>query len=447
MSETRALAVGAAAGGVRPAAGSRADAVEVPTQARAPLSQIWNGLTLIGSKAITMSLGFVFWVLAARLFSPEAVGVAAGAVSAMMLCTQLGQLGLGSAFITHFPAHRRSPDRLLNSSLLLTTVAGCAWGGLFLFFAGTAFRELDVVSANGMFAVLFLAATVFGTLGIVLDQIATALRRGDQALTRNVTFGVATVVLLAALTVLTEARTARAIFEPWAVAGLAALTVGLVQLRRTLPRYRPRLHVDRQLVRELARAGLPNYVLTLSERAPGLILPVVVAELLTPALNATWYTIWMMAWVVYIVPIQVGMTIFSEVSHDPAALGVSIRRGVASSLAVGAAASLVIGLGAEPILSILGDHYAAGGADPLRVLLLAVVPLTFVQAHFSSCRGRRALGEAIATGWISGTASIAAAALAGISHGLMGMAVAWVAVQTATGAWALWRLRQVRARS
>jgi len=141
------------------------------------------------------------------------------------------------------------------------------------------------------------------------------------------------------------------------------------------------------------------------------------------------------------------MTIFSEVSHDPAALGVSIRRGVASSLAVGAAASLVIGLGAEPILSILGDHYAAGGADPLRVLLLAVVPLTFVQAHFSSCRGRRALGEAIATGWISGTASIAAAALAGISHGLMGMAVAWVAVQTATGAWALWRLRQVRARS
>jgi O-antigen/teichoic acid export membrane protein len=186
---------------------------------------------------------------------------------------------------------------------------------------------------------------------------------------------------------------------------------------------------------------VPNYALTLAERSPGLILPVLVAELLSPAANATWYAVWMMAWVVYIVPIQVGMTIFAEISHDPASLRRSVRRGVLSSLAIGMLAALALGAGAHLALSILGPRYAQQGVEPLRILLLALAPLTFVQAYFSSCRARRSLAEAIATGWVSGIASVVTAAAAGVSHGLVGMAVAWVAVQYATGLWALWRLR------
>jgi O-antigen/teichoic acid export membrane protein len=414
---------------------------EAPVQALPPLSQLSNGLTLIGAKTITMGLGFLFWVLAARLFAPYDVGLAAGVVAAMMLCTQLAQLGFGSAFITHFPRLKGHAAALLDTSFMLVTALAAVWGGLFLLFASAAFRQLDVVAARIDFALLFVIASVFGTLGILLDQVATALRRGDQALVRNVTFGVGTVGVLAALPLVAGARSAEAIFLPWAVAGAGAAIIGLLQLRRTLPGYRLRPAVDRALAGELVRAGLPNYVLTLAERTPGLILPVLVAELLSPGANATWYTIWMMAWVVYIVPIQVGMTIFSEVSHDPGSLRRSIRRGVLSSLAIGATGALVLGAGAELLLSILGTHYASGGSAPLRVLLLAFIPLTFVQVYFSSCRARRRLREAIVTGWVSGLASIGAAAAAGTSHGLMGMAIAWVSVQYFTGAWSLWRLR------
>jgi O-antigen/teichoic acid export membrane protein len=170
---------------------------------------------------------------------------------------------------------------------------------------------------------------------------------------------------------------------------------------------------------------------------------VLVAELLSPAANATWYAVWMMAWVVYIVPIQVGMTIFAEVAHDPSSFRESVRRGVVCALAVGTLGALVLGAGASLALSILGPHYAAAGAGPLRILLLALIPLSFTQAYFSSCRARRALGEAIATGWLNALASVALAAAAGVGHGLTGMAIAWVAVQCATGLWSLWRLRRL----
>jgi O-antigen/teichoic acid export membrane protein len=407
---------------------------------RAPLSQVRNGVALIAAKVITVGLGFVFWVLAARLFSPHDVGVAAGIVSAMMLCTQLALLGLGSAFITHFPRLKERPAGLLDTSFLLVAAVSVVWSLAFLALAGGAFSQLNVAATHPLFALLFVIASVGGTIGILLDQIATALRRGEQALTRNVVFGVATVSMLALAPAL-NGRGAQAIFLPWALAGVLATAVGVRQACRAIPGYRPRAAADRGLARELVGAGLPNYALTLSERAPGLLLPVLVAELLSPSANATWYAVWMMAWVVYIVPIQVGMTIFAEVSHEPSSFRVSVRRGVLCSLAIGVAGALVLGAGGHLALSILGGPYASNGTGPLRVLLLAVLPLTFVQAHFSSCRARRRLGEAIATGWTSAIASVAAATAFGLASGLMGMAIAWVVVQYATGAWCLFRLR------
>ena len=421
---------------------ARARVAPVP----APRSQISNGLALIAAKVVTMGLGFVFWVLAARMFSAYEVGLAAGVVSAMMLCTQLALLGFGSAFITHFPRLQTRPAALLDTSLTSVAVLGVLWGAAFLLVAGWAFRQLDVVASRPVFGVLFVAACVFGTAGILLDQIATALRRGEQALVRNTVCAVGTVGLLAALAALGAPRDAQTIFLPWALAGLAAGAVGVVQLRRALPRYRPRAAADRRLVRELTIAGLPNYALTLAERAPGLVLPVLVAELLSPAANATWYAVWMMAWVVYIVPIQVGMTIFAEVAHDPSSFRASVRRGVLCALAVGTLGAVVLGAGASLALSILGPQFAADGAAPLRVLLLALLPVTFTQAYFSSCRARRRLGEAIATGWLAALASVALAAAAGVAAGLMGMAVAWVAVQSATGLWSVWRLRRLSRR-
>jgi O-antigen/teichoic acid export membrane protein len=118
-----------------------------------------------------------------------------------------------------------------------------------------------------------------------------------------------------------------------------------------------------------------------------------------------------------------------------------LRRGVRSSLLLGGAAAVVLGVGAPLVLSLLGSGYAAEGVGPLRILVVAVVPLTFVHMYFATCRATGHLGEATATGWISGVVAVVAAALVAPPFGLTGMAVAWLAVQLATGAWAAVRLR------
>lgn len=413
---------------------------------RRQLSMLPNSLALIGAKAGMMGLGFVFWLVAARFFAREQVGVAAGVVSAMMVCSQLALLGLGSSVIAQYPRYQQDPHALLDSAQTIVVAVAALTSTAFLLVAAGTFEHLDIVASTPGYAALFVAASVLGTLGVLLDQAFTAMRRGDAVLVRGLCFGAAAVAALAVVAVVAGSEGSEAIFLPWVVGGLVACSLGVVQLRRAVPGYRPRPAVDRGTARALMARGLPNYALTLAERVPGLVLPVVVVELLSPSANAAWYAAWMMAWVVYIVPIQVGMTVFAEVAHDPSRIATVVRQGVRMSLAVGVAASLVAIASADTVLSILGPGYAEDGAAPLRILVLALVPLTFTFAYFAVCRATDQLREAIACGWTLGLASVAAAILVTPGGGLEAMAIAWVSVQSLGGLWSAMRLRRMARR-
>src|SRR5947208_13444818 len=129
------------------------------------LSLVPNSLALIASKVAAMALGFAFWLAAARFFARDAVGLAAAAVSAMMLATQIAQLGLGSAVISRLPAHRRRPAPLLDAAFNLTVIAGVAAGAILLAIAAGFSGHLRVVASDPLYALPFAGASRFGTLG------------------------------------------------------------------------------------------------------------------------------------------------------------------------------------------------------------------------------------------------------------------------------------------
>ncbi len=409
----------------------------------ASLSVTLSALALVAAKVGTMGFGFLAWIVAARLYPTHDVGLASGAVSAVTLCAQFALVGLGSAVITLLPAHIDRPARLLDTSVSLLVVTASAAGLAFVLFAGSVLEELRVVASDPLFVVLFVILAIGGTLGVLFDQVSTARRRGDQVLIRGVAAGVATLVAVVVLGRVLGGGTSRDIFAAWVLGGLVTVAIGLIALSRAIPGYRFRPGLDAGLAGTLTRVGLPNYVLTLTERAPGFALPIFVTELLSPTDNAYWYAAWMMAWVVFIIPIQVGMTSFAEIARDPALTGRIVRHGLRTSLAIGIAGAAAVAVFAEPLLGLLGPDYAAGGALPLRILVLGIVPLTFIQAYFSYCRARGRLREAIALGIATCAGSIAGPAIAGLTGGLVAMATAWLAVQVVSAIGAALRLREL----
>jgi O-antigen/teichoic acid export membrane protein len=404
------------------------------------LPMFLNALGLIFADVSRMGLGFVFWLLATRLFSPDEVGIAAGAVSGMMLCALLALLGVGSAFIARYPKTPRRPGPLLDTAFSVVAAAALVIAGLFLLLASGAFHELNVVASIPLYAFLFFAAAVLGALAGFLDEVSAALLRGDQAFMRGIVFGLVAITSLVALDVFFGASSSMAIFSPWVIAGVAINALGAVQLWRTLSRYRYRPRVRVRLARQLMRVGIPNHALTLAGRAPGLIFPILVLETFSSTANAHWYAAWMLAMVVYTIADRVGLTLFAELSHRPDELSDGVRRALKSALGLGLAAAAGLAATANLVLGILGGGYASGGAAPLRVLVIAIVPLAFIQVYFATCRATGSLREAILTGTLAGAAGVGLAVPVGSAYGLVGVALAWLLSQTIASAWAIWRL-------
>jgi O-antigen/teichoic acid export membrane protein len=400
---------------------------------------------LILGKLAQMGLGFFFWVLAARLASSDDVGLAAGVVSAIMLCTQMSVLGAGAAYILRY-AHCERPSDLLDSATALVACAAIVVGGAALL---TMYLVLDAftnLASHLSFNVVFLSVVILGTITLIYDQVAMAMGRGDQVLVRNAVSGVIVIVALLAADAAGSNLVGAPLFYVWAVGGVTAFCYGLIQLRRTIGyRFRPRWRGS--VVRDLLMLGSPNHLLTLAQRTPGLLLPVMVANLLSLTDNAHWYIIWMMAWAVYITPISAGVGLFAEAARRPETAAKATRKAIAWSLLLGGAGAGVLALLATPLLSFLGAGYSDAGAAPLRILLMAVIPMTIVEAYFATCRAKGLRLEPIATAVIMATVACILMPYVGTRQGsvsgLSGMALVWVAVQCGGGLWASLRLRRV----
>jgi O-antigen/teichoic acid export membrane protein len=429
--------------GDAPVVGSSAPALGLVGAQSPRLSMFDNSLALIASKVSTMAFGFIFWLLAARMFLPSEVGLAAGAIAGMMLCTQLALMGIGSSFISFFPKHNQQPKALLNTSFSLIGIGALVVGAAFLLLASRALTELKVVAADPLFVGLFLTMTVLGSIGVLLDQVSTAMGRGDQALMRSIQAGIVIIGQLLIVRFLLDGGTSVALFSTWVAGTASACLLGAAQLRQSSAEYRYRPRIASRLWKKLLAVGLPNHALTLADRAPGLILPIVVTELLSPSANAYWYAVWMMAWVVYMIPVQVGLNLFSETTQRPKQIRELVRHGTRTSLVLGGLAAAGAALLAPLVLSVLGGAYSVAGTTPLRILVIAVIPLALIQSYFAACRATKRLGEAVAVATVSGFMSVGAAAWAGTALGLRGIALAWVATQALVGVWAVFRLRVV----
>jgi O-antigen/teichoic acid export membrane protein len=405
-----------------------------------------NSVAFSAGTVVRMSLGFFTWLAAARLYPASQVGIAASAISAMMLCIEAGLLGVDMALIALFPQHRRSPTALLDTALTLAAIAACASSLAFVALAAIGFHALHVLASNPVDALLFVALTVLGAIWWVIDQAAVSLRRSEQVLVRALVAGAVTLAGVVGLGAAGFA-TAGAILAAWVAATVAACLIGVRQISRATGGYRFRPRLVRSLRRRLLSVGLPNFALSVADNAPPLLLPIIAAEALSPRFAAYWYSLWMMAFVAYTVAGSFGLHLFAEISDDPFELAQHSRHQLRSGIAVAAVATAgLVALGPF-VLAILGPAYASHGSGPLRLVALAAVPMVVWKSYLYTCRAMGRTREGTLAAGIIGVSAVGLAVAAAGPSGLLGMAGAWLTVQVLAALAAAIRLRTLHARA
>jgi O-antigen/teichoic acid export membrane protein len=394
-------------------------------------SLVRNSSAMMATTAVNSGLGYVFWVLTARLVPGRDVGVVSALSAGMMLAATVACVGFGAALIARLPKRRTAAEWSLSvSGTLLATVLSSAAIGLL----GAALLPMLVAAVRGthplaLLQLEFAAGVVGWALTLVLDLIFVAERASYMMLWRNAGFAVCRLVLLGAAVALLPMR-ALTVYGVWV---LAAWLSVFVAVRRALPALRPGFALSGAAIgREMrAMAGLlaGHHAVTVASQLPALLLPLLVTSRVGAAAGGRFYIGWMTGSVFFVVSPAVAASVFAEGAHSERDLMPAVRRASVLIAVLLVAPSLVVLVAGRTILSLFGAGYAT--AMPLLVpLVISAVPDAITNIAVSVLRVR---GRLVAAAAINGT--MAAVALIGAwllvkPEGIAAVGWAWLAAQT-----------------
>lgn len=397
---------------------------------RTPLHR--DGYALVVNSAFTAATGLAYWLVAARFYSPHAVGLNSALISSMMFLSGVAGLNLANVVVRFLPGSGERTPRMIALSYAATGVAAALAAGIFLVGVDAWAPRLQFVAATPVLAAWFVLSTVGWCVFAIQDGVLTALGRALWVPAENAVFSV---VKLGFLVVAASLMPLYGIFVSWTAAMLlsvvAVSALIFTRLARA-PRPSPRASdADRA---GFGRYFAADYVGAVAWLASINLLPVIVTGVAGATANGYFALAWAVAFPLYAVPTNIGWSLTLHGASDSASLRGHARKVALQGLLLLLPAVVVLVVGAPYLLSLFGESYANHGTTLLRLLALGALPNLVLALAVAVARVRRRLAVAV-------TALIAQAALnlglaVPLLHalGVAGPGVAWLGSQCVVGA-------------
>lgn len=331
-----------------------------------------NSFFLMATTGLTAALGFVFWLIVARLYPVEEVGPATSLLSALALLSYFSLMGMGSSLIRRLPTSRRRSEHV-SSALITVGVCAALMALIFTVVIQFAAPGLAFVTRSWFPLGIFVVLAVFPAMNLLINAVFVALRSAKYNLLIN---GVLMSVAKLVLPFLFVWAGAIGIFAASGLASCVAVVTGLLVIRNRLG-IKLRWPVSFTILRESFRYSASNYIVGCLNLVPLLVIPIVVLGELGPEAAAAYFIAFQIATVINSVSFAVGESSFAEGSHREEALRSLMTRSAVVMAVVIAPAVLVVVLLAGPVLSLFGEVYAATAQSTLVVLAISSFAVAF----------------------------------------------------------------------
>ncbi len=347
----------------------------------AELSRLWadslirNAIQLMSTTAATAGLGYVFWLIAARLVTPEELGLGAAITSVATAVSVSVHLGGGMLLVERLPRHEGAAgwwSRLLALSVVEVAASVAVAVAAVLVLSDSA--EFSAAFSAPSHVLVFVLGTCAWTGTSVLSYAFISLRRSGRGLLLNV--AVSSAKLLTFCLLALSGHTAFSVFTSWALAGAAGIVVGILLLpwwwgrigRHDLARSRPAVR------RDVAASFFWHHLTSCAGVLVPLLLPVIVVMRISAEDNAYFFTTWMVGGILLTVSQSVSSALFAEGSWSPAQIRHKITTAIRLTAVILVVPVAVVLTAGGEILGIFGPGFAAHGTVLLLVLVLAAVP-------------------------------------------------------------------------
>jgi O-antigen/teichoic acid export membrane protein len=320
-----------------------------------------NSFFMAFTSVFNAGCGFFFWMVAAKLYTVEEVGLATALISSLGLVILFSRLGFDFSIIRFFPTNDKA--KVFGTALVITTIASLLVASSFILLVELSSPSLVVFLREPSYALAFILIVVVNSVAYTTGNAFVADRNADYYLFQNLfmAFRIPFLIPLAFL----------GTFGIFGSVGLSFLVASILALILIIRKniFVIQLGVDVDFVKRSLRFSFWNYVSNILSMAPVHILPIMVLNLLGEAEAAKYYIAFAIGNLVLILPQSLGTSLFVEGSHGEG-LKNNVMRAGSASVALLVPAVFVIFYFGDRLLGLLkGDYVEA--FDLLRVLALS----------------------------------------------------------------------------
>jgi len=396
----------------------------------------WNSLFLILNTGLMAGTGFLFWIVATRLFTKPDVGVGSALISGSSLIAQLALLGLGVGMSRFLPS-ARNRDALISSGLASVAVAGAFGAIVYILLASLVAPQLEFVSKNPLLIIGFAGATGALAVNTLTDNVFIALRKAKYTVFVDGVIGGFGKIAFAFVLV---AVGAYGFFLASSIALALAAATSLVIIFVVM-RVRVDLRDPVKALKPLLRFSGANYIGTVINLVVGLVSSVILLRRLGATSMAYYSVVLQMTQIMYTAGIALEQTFLTEGSQPGADIPKLRRRALRLLLLFFVAgATIMIGLGRWLLLAFGDSSYSQHGYKILVILVLGAGPLSinlWFQTILRLAGKLRSIVFVNASGailslagvWFGSSFGLTGVALGSLSCSLIAMCIAGVAAR------------------
>lgn len=397
-----------------------------------------NSIYLMASSGVMAAFGFFFWLICARLFSAEDVGLATTLISVMGLIASISVLGLNSGLVRYLPTSKEKNNKI-NTCFTVVALVAIIVSSIFLIGLSEFSPRLMFIKHNILLSMAFIFFMVIYSLSSIIESVFMAFRSAKFILLKNSIFSVLKLGLPFVFIALGVVG-AFGIFSAYMSALLIGFGVVFLVLIYKF-KYKPKLVFYDRVI---SKIGKYSFVLYLAGFIGGLsttLMPLIITNTLHPETTAYYFIAMQIASLLFVISSATTSSLFAEGSNNQKSLKKNVLKSIWIITILLIPAILLTFLFGHFILGAFGEDYSTQGLMFLKLMALSGIFVS-INSIFGSVFKVKKKIWGILTRNILGTAvTLVLSFILMKKYELIGIAYAYIIGQIVTAAayWIMWK--------
>jgi O-antigen/teichoic acid export membrane protein len=385
-----------------------------------------NSIYLMLSSGVIAILGFIAWLICARLFSAHDIGLATTIISVMGLITSFSLWGLGTGLIRYLPASKEKNNKI-NTCFTLVAIVTIIISSIFILGLKKFSPDLLFIKESLLLSFSFIFFMIIASWTSLIESIFISFRKAYLILTKNSIFGILRIVLPFALV----SWGAYGIFSSYMIASLIGFTTVFIILIFKFD-YKPKFAFYDEVIKRMGSFSFGNYVAGFIGGFALLLIPLIITNTINPTTTAYYFMAMQIANLLFVIPGATTNSLFAEGSHDESKLKEKTLGAIKIIAFLLIPAILAIVFFGQYILLAFGSEYSTQGFTFLKIMAVSGIFVSINSVFSGVFMIKKKIKQIIIVNIIG------AIVILGLSYflitqgnGLMGIGIAWIAGQIA----------------